>query len=105
MARIEIANVRRSLSDVGYIPMRFWPDSVPLDARTTSYDEKAVFEAPVDEEASYSCTETLVGSSDESAVGSDESISDCSEWSISGEESFSDVNNNRTWLSHMGWNM
>ena len=39
----------------------------------------SVVEAPVNKEASYSCADTLVGSSDESAVGSDGSISDCNE--------------------------
>ena len=44
----------------------------------------------------------MVGSSNESVIGSDESISDCSEWTSSGsEESFSDVDESRTWCDRV----
>ena len=79
----QIANVRRSSSGVGEIPIR--PDSVTLDHQTISDDG-----------------ETLVGSSNESVIGSDESISDCSEWTSSGsEESFSDVDESRIWCDRV----
>lgn len=64
----QVANVRRSSSGVGEIPIRFCPDSVTLDRQTTRDNEETVVEAPADEEAYYSCTETLVGSSNESTV-------------------------------------
>jgi len=79
----QIANVRRSSSGVGEIPIR--PNSVTLDHQTISDDE-----------------ETLVGSSNGSVIGSDESIIDCSEWTSSGsEESFSDVDESRTWCDRV----
>ena len=79
----QIDNVRRSSIGVGEILIR--PDSVTLDHQTISDDE-----------------ETLVGSSNESVIGSDESISDCSEWTSSGsEESFSDVDESRIWCDRV----
>ncbi|XTI95246.1 hypothetical protein V2W45_1193589, partial [Cenococcum geophilum] len=63
-------------------------------------------QSPADEEAYDSCAEALVGSSNESVIGSDESISDCSEWTSSGsEELFSDVDESRTWLDSISWNI
>ena len=104
----QIANIPRSSSGVRDFPIRFCPDSVALDRQTTSDDEETVVEAPTDEEASYSCTETFVGSSNESVIGNDESISDYSEWTNSGsgsgsgsEWSFSDVDESRTWCDHV----
>lgn len=42
----------------------------------------------------------------ESVIGSDESISDCSEWTSSGsEELFSDVDERRTWPDSICWNI
>ena len=79
----QIANVRRSSSGVGGIPIR--PDRVTLNHQTISDNE-----------------ETLVGSSNESVIRSDELISDCSEWTSSGsEESFSDVDESRTWCDRV----
>ena len=97
----QIINVHRSLSGVRYTPLCFCPDSVPLNGQITN-NEETVIETPGDEEASYSCTKTLVSNNNESAFGSNGSISDCSKWtSIGSKESFSDVDESRAWCDHV----